>query len=201
MIERAKWSEDDDEWILPYVKRKSIDGAIGASNGNGKMLPDIFGQKQQLNSYADSDYNTNYNNSNGNKMLPDIFGQKQNASALGGGGGGGGSDMDFLDGGLSVSPRSDLGLGVRGTGLKPVTVGTASAAQTGVSLSRPGSAAKDLVPMLMLGGAAAITSAMNNNNNNNGEGIAGQEKKKKKKKKKPKAVVDKVISCLESMKW
>jgi hypothetical protein len=40
IVERAKWDEDEDCWVLPYVKRRSLD--TNHSNGGGsKLLPDI----------------------------------------------------------------------------------------------------------------------------------------------------------------
>jgi hypothetical protein len=49
IIDRAKWDEDDDCWILPYVKRKALDA--DKNTAGSKLLPDInsgAGNKQAL---------------------------------------------------------------------------------------------------------------------------------------------------------
>lgn len=59
LIEKSRWSEDDDEWILPYMKRKSLDSVMSAQSG-GKMLPDIFAGQPKYNPLEEVSGNSNF---------------------------------------------------------------------------------------------------------------------------------------------
>lgn len=94
MVEKSRWNEEEDEWILPYVKRRSLDdlpnfGVVGSSSGMPSVSAERSigvsgvgysenGMSSNLSPASRSGVTPRQNNSI-TSMLPDIHGQTKAA--------------------------------------------------------------------------------------------------------------------------